>query len=178
MQAEGGTGFYNWFSHDTSIALIKGTGIVKSEEVGSTTIKVMDSQNQKNFDTIQLVVEPVSHLLWVQEHMEVKAGEQALISLMATDKDGRKFTNCTSAMVDFETKGDTSLYLEASFVSEYSSVVDYVVTEKEGLLHTRHLFDSQPKARVASELVDEKLSPSDSAVVFHNNFGICSQRQI
>jgi len=108
--------------------------------------------------------------------MEVKAGAGAVISLMATDKDGRKFTNCTSAMVDFEMKGDTSLQLDEAFVSSYKAIVDYVNSEKEDLLHIRHLFDTQPKATIKSELVEQALSHEESEVAFHNNFGICSQR--
>ena len=65
MRATGGTGFFEWFSKDKHVAQIKGTGVLFSEEVGKTTVKVFDSKNQKNFDTIEVIVEPVAHLLWL-----------------------------------------------------------------------------------------------------------------
>lgn len=173
MKAEGGTGFFEWFSKDKHVAQIKGTGILYSEEVGKTTIKVFDSKNPKNFDTIEVVVEPVAHLIWLQEHLEVRSGDKARISLMAVDKDGRKFTNCTSLQANFETKGDTTLQLDAAYTSNYQSLLDFVAVEKSDLLLTRHLFDSQPKAALKSELKLKELTVIEQDVQFHNNFGIC-----
>lgn len=75
MQATGGTGFFNWFVKDNSVASIKGSGVLTSEEVGKTIVKVFDTHNQKNFDTIEVIVEPVGHIEWLEAHMEVKAGD-------------------------------------------------------------------------------------------------------
>lgn len=108
--------------------------------------------------------------------MEVRSGEKDRISLMAVDKDGRKFTNCTSLQVNFESKGETTLQLDDEYASNYQSLLDFVDIEKIDLLYTRHMFDKQPKANLKSELKLKELTEHEKEVQFHNNFGICLQR--
>jgi hypothetical protein len=48
MQALGGSGHYKWNVLNQDIAVISGTGLVRSKEVGSSIIMVQDSLNSRN----------------------------------------------------------------------------------------------------------------------------------
>lgn len=49
---------------------------------------------------------PIVSLSWLEDHLEIKKGdEDAVISLIAKDKHGRKFTNCTSLDATYDLKG-------------------------------------------------------------------------
>jgi hypothetical protein len=49
LSAKGGSGYYHWSIEDPKIATISGSGLLKSESEGITTITVRDSLNQKNY---------------------------------------------------------------------------------------------------------------------------------
>ncbi len=72
LSALGGSGFYQWSIIDESIAQISGSGIVKSVDVGVTTVIVRDSLNQKNSHSISVEVTPIASFGWLEDHIEVK----------------------------------------------------------------------------------------------------------
>ena len=68
---------------------------------------------------------------WLEDHIELKsedlesAGESSLVSLIALDRLGRKFTNCTSLETGFEIKGEGNL-VGQDLKSSYDSISTYV----------------------------------------------------
>jgi hypothetical protein len=107
MQAKGGSGTYVWSSADSSVARMTERAHLWSVGVGSTYIKASDLHNPDNFATILVEVSPVHHLIWLEDRLEAKKGvETALLSTIAVDFRGRKFTNCTSLEFRYEVKGD------------------------------------------------------------------------
>ncbi len=57
--------------------------------------------------TINLEVTPVFTLTWLEDHIEIlKQTEETYLNAIALDAKGRKFTNCTSVMTQFELKGE------------------------------------------------------------------------
>lgn len=49
--------------------------------------------------TINLEVTPVFTLTWLEDHVEIQMNtEEAYLSAIALDSQGRKFTNCTAVM--------------------------------------------------------------------------------
>lgn len=96
LNSTGGSGFYSWMIEDTFIAEISGSGLVRQKEIGKTYIKCIDSLNKRNFATLDLEVISISSLGWLEDHMEIKNKEEGIISIIAYDRFGRKFTNCTS----------------------------------------------------------------------------------
>ena len=47
--------------------------------------------------TINVEVTPVFSFTWVEDHIEIQKNiEEAMLSIIALDQQGRKFTNCTS----------------------------------------------------------------------------------
>ena len=61
-------------------------------------ITVRDNLNHKNQATIRLEVVPIYQLVWVEDHLEIKKDgfDQGILNVIAVDKQGRKFTNCTA----------------------------------------------------------------------------------
>jgi hypothetical protein len=104
---------------DENVAQMSGSGVLKSLEVGVTTVIVKDSLNLKNFDTIKVEVTSIASFGWLEDHIEVKkSSEKAILNLLAFDKLGRKFTNCTSVDASFELKG-------AGIVSQERNIKNY-----------------------------------------------------
>jgi hypothetical protein len=65
-----------------------------------------------NYDSITLEVEPIDRLGWLEEKLEIKSdGDYDLISLIAFDKNGRKFSNCTSTAVSFSMRDQNVIEL-------------------------------------------------------------------
>lgn len=106
---------------DPEIATVQGSAIVRSMQVGSTKLIVRDHRNYENWDSIDVEVAHVNHMHWLEEQIEAKAaytegmdyieGETRTMSLMAFDKQGRKFTNCTAINPTFSLKGDGNIEL-------------------------------------------------------------------
>ena len=75
-----------------------------------------------------------------------------MISLIALDRAGRKFTNCTSLDTSYEIKGEGNL-IELKTKSDYKSVYDYISgSEILSLLTLRQKFDENPSKIYASDL--------------------------
>jgi len=113
MRALGGSGTYVWSSSDPTIARMAEREKLWSVNVGSTIIKASDLHNPENFATIVVEVQPVHHLTWLEDRLEARKGvDTALLSSIAVDFRGRKFTNCTSLEFRYEVKGDGATHDE------------------------------------------------------------------
>lgn len=90
-----------------------------------------DHRNKQNFAYIDVEVATVNQLKWLEEHLELRSenatttGEVTTISLIAVDRAGRKFTNCTSLETSFSVKGEGNL-VDLGNQSSYSSISKYV----------------------------------------------------
>lgn len=71
LHAEGGSGFYQWYIEDSSVATISGSGLVKSKEIGKTKVIVRDNLNSRNSKTINVEVTPVFTFSWLEDHIEI-----------------------------------------------------------------------------------------------------------
>lgn len=106
LTARGGSGFYHWQIIDKTVATVSGSGLLRSVDQGATTVIVRDTQNQRNTHSIKVEVSPIISLEWLEEHVEVKKdAEVAILSLIAFNKNGKKFTNCSSVDISLELKG-------------------------------------------------------------------------
>ena len=68
----GGSGYYHWSINDEKVALISGSGVVRSVNKGVTYAVVKDSLNPRNYHSIKIEVAPVMLLKWLEDHSEVK----------------------------------------------------------------------------------------------------------
>ena len=133
--------------------------------------------NPDNFATIVVEVQPVHHLIWLEDRVEArKMVETALLSTIAVDYRGRKFTNCTSLEFSFEVKGD-GVIKDEPVTGDWATLQAFVRDEKAlELIKLRQRFDKEPSAIFSSDLkAGQVLTPHDLEVIQHNNFGICDQ---
>jgi len=74
-------------------------------------------------------------------------GEVRVLSLIAIDSKGRKFTNCTAVRPSYELKGETFVNLSENYdqqqtSSKYSLIKSYLgAKENEDFIKTRQRFD-------------------------------------
>jgi hypothetical protein len=126
ISAIGGSGYYQWSILDERVAQISGSGLLRSVDAGITTVIVKDSLNQRNYHSIKVEVTPIASFSWLEDHIEVKkATEKAVLNLIAFDKHGRKFTNCTSVDVTFELKG-AGIISQDKQIRKYEALQSYV----------------------------------------------------
>lgn len=71
--------------------------------------------------------------------------------MIALDRQGRKFTNCTEVDFSFITKGDGNVNLMKQNEKSYESLVAYV-SESEDLITLRQRFDENPSKVYLNEL--------------------------
>lgn len=68
---------------------------------------VYDTDNNLNVHSINLEVTPIYQLIWLEDHIEIKKQvEDGMLNVIALDKVGRKFTNCTAISTMFDLKGE------------------------------------------------------------------------
>ena len=72
-----------------------------------------DLRNPHNFAQISVEVAYPAKLKWLEDQMEMMSGdysstvgEKGVINVIALDKQGRKFSNCTSLQFDYKTKAE------------------------------------------------------------------------
>ena len=128
--------------------------------LGKTQLICRDHKNLNNWDAIDVEVAQLNQLSWVEEQVEIKAsslptpttrgdqakpyGEVRVLSLIALDSKGRKFTNCTSVRPNYELKGETFVGLSEVYDAEnkYSLIKSYIGAQaNEDLIKTRQRFD-------------------------------------
>jgi hypothetical protein len=101
---------------------------------------------------------------------------QVLLSSIALDARGRKFSNCSSLEFNYEVKGDGAVRGDA-VTGDWETLQAYVKS-KEGLdlITMRRRFDLEPKAIYEEDLKQNKdVTKEELKVMQHNNFGICDQ---
>lgn len=183
VTAKGGSGVYTWSVANPAIASVEGSAVVKSLKVGKTKLQLQDHRNKQNFASIDVEVATVNQLKWLEDHLELKgenvtgSGESSMISLIALDRAGRKFTNCTSLDTTFDIKGEGNL-VDLKTKSDYQQVHNYISNaETASLLILRQKFDENP-TKLYSQDLPEGDQRVDTTIMLHNHFGICSQTTI
>lgn len=69
--------------------------------------------NSRNFFELNVEVTPVFYLKWLEDHIEIeKDNEIEILNVIAVDKLGRKFTNCTAVYPRVEIIGAKFMQLE------------------------------------------------------------------
>lgn len=148
LSSKGGSGVYMWSIVDPKVASVQGSAQVKSVSLGKTQLICRDHKNFNNWDSIDIEVAQLNQLSWVEEQVEIKAsspstatttrgdqakpyGEVRVLSLIALDSKGRKFTNCTSVRPSYELKGETfvslsEVYDQQQTSSKYSLIKSYL----------------------------------------------------
>ena len=108
-----------------------------------------------------------------------------MLSLIALDSKGRKFTNCTAVRPSYEVRGETIVTMaeddsELKGSSKYQAVKEYVMSEEnDTLLRLRQRFDEQGEIVFQDDLVQGEGTPQLSELLMrHNNFGICAQQTV
>lgn len=121
-----------------------------------------DHKNHNNWDAIEIEVAQLNQFTWIEEKVEIKSGtptapavaaksdqankalgEIRVLSLVALDSKGRKFTNCTAVRPDYELKGETFVRVSDNYDSQtrgtkYELVKKFVgATTSEELILTR-----------------------------------------
>ena len=70
LKAIGGSGTYVWSSADPSIARIGERARVWSVKAGITEVRASDLHNEHNYAIIMVEVQPVHHLIWLEDRVE------------------------------------------------------------------------------------------------------------
>lgn len=85
-----------------------------------------------------------------------------MLSLIALDNKGRKFTNCTSVRPEYEIRGDTFInfgegYDSMQTLNKYNLVKNYVqAATNEPLLTLRQKFDEEKGVTFSADLQSNK----------------------
>lgn len=99
-----------------------------------------------------------------------------MLSLIAHDNDGRKFTNCTAIDAAFDLKG-AGILTPLVTPKDYSDIKTYVIRNRE-LMDLKQRFEMHPSATFLSELKNASIITEQNQQFFtHNNFGICQQQR-
>lgn len=112
---------------------------------------VTDTQNNRNVHTIKVEVTQIVALRWLEDHIEVKKNEEdALLNLIAFDREGRKFTNCTSVDATFDLKG--AGILQPVFRQKSFDAIHGYTAENVNILDLKQRFEMTPSANFGTEL--------------------------
>ena len=127
--ARGGSGVYEWSVLDTAIATVEGSAVVSGLKIGKTKLVVCDHRNHQNKAAIEIEVATIHQLKWLEDQMELSAqqGGSQIVNVIALDRQGRKFTNCTAIYPSFSTKGEGNIKIvQHSADFKYDAVRSYV----------------------------------------------------
>lgn len=176
--AVGGSGVYRWTVEDPNIVSIEDSVMIRSLNVGKTTVTVYDDRNSQNFATITVEVAQISQLSWLEKHMELQGKEADIatrnvtLNVIAQDRLGRKFTNCTSVPMTFNTKREGKITVgEKSPHADFAHLSAYL-RENYATVALKNRFDHSPSTIYDSELPEDSWSEEE---VLRDNFGICQQ---
>lgn len=176
---------------------MQGSAVIKSVGLGKTQLICRDHKNHNNWDAIDIEVTQLNQFTWIEEQVEIKAaatqaksdqakafGEIRVLSLVALDSKGRKFTNCTSVRPDYELKGETFVRVSENYDSQsrstkYDLLKHFVGAEtNQELISTSQRFDEQPAVTYSKDLKTEGTPILTQILMKHNNFGICAQTEV
>jgi hypothetical protein len=133
------------------VVLVSGSGVLKSVSEGLTTVIARDSLNPRNYHAIKVEVRPIVTLKWLEDHSEIKKNvEDVTLNLIAFDKEGRKFTNCTSMEVSFDLKGE-GILAPLPTSRKYGDITVFAAKNKE-MLNLKQRFDESPQANFVHDL--------------------------
>ena len=82
LQAFGGSGFYQWNSHQYSIATVTNKGLVKAGGVlGTVKIRVRDLKNLGHYGEATIMVLPPDEMHFLPTHVEAEIGQSLALPL-------------------------------------------------------------------------------------------------
>jgi len=123
----------------------------------------------------------VHHLIWVEPRVEAqRAVDTALLSSIAVDHRGRKFTNCTTLEFSYAIRGDGATHTDEPVRGDWDTLQGYVKSEAgRELIGLRHRFDQEAAVVWGSALKPaQQLGADELEILQHNNFGICDQVRV
>eukprot|EP01022_Parablepharisma_sp_SALTPOND_P034856 TRINITY_DN932_c0_g1_i1.p1 TRINITY_DN932_c0_g1~~TRINITY_DN932_c0_g1_i1.p1 ORF type:complete len:2036 (-),score=158.71 TRINITY_DN932_c0_g1_i1:14-6121(-) len=173
LEAVGGSGAYKWDSENAEIAPITAQGTVFGLKLGSAKVMAYDALNPWNNDTIEVEVSRVAKLVWMEEKMELPSDSKEIVSAIALDSRGRKFTNCTEVPLSWTIKDETIAKIRngEQGPSSYEALKAYVHGPGKELIKLRHSYDQAESGKATPATFNEWEQ-------LHNAFGICGQRTI
>lgn len=99
-----------------------------------------DDRNHNNFAKILVEVRPVVSLDWLESRIEIdNIKGHAILSSIARDSIGRKFSNCSGLNIEFLSHGEGALL--DSYKVTWSELMKYSFDNKE-LLELSHSFET------------------------------------
>lgn len=181
LEATGGFGSYRWESANAAVATLTSQGTVYGLQLGVTRGYVFDALNKLNNDSIEIEVARVGKLDWLEEKLELSISSVEILSAIALDAKGRKFTNCTSIPLEWSIKDETILKMKEDYNNfPYSSIQKYVNGDKKEIIKLKHYYET---VEDTSEKTDERIQrlidkAFNSKLQLHNLFGICGQKEV
>lgn len=177
LSATGGSGTFHWETDHPAVAAVKGQAYIRSNMAGATTLWLRDHKNPNNYDKIEVEVQVVQNFEWLESRIETaKENSSVVLSAIARDSRGRRFTNCSSLELDYHVKADGAVLLPGARHSSWDDLQAFVSDKNQmELIKLKEMFDRNPSAQFKDQLVQEKFTPAQYAVLAHNNFGICDQ---
>ena len=159
LHATGGSDLYTWQTENNSVAYVTVHGLVSGNEIGDTFITLFDKKNNYNNATIKVIVIPIETIEWFEERQEIEIHKDSIISLIAKDKYGRLFSNCTSTNFQFATKEEDRLIINEYRFSYFE--ISNFVSENLNLILLRE------------KLINNRKFSGTNEDILYNNYGIC-----
>lgn len=180
LNSIGGTGAYHWSSFNETVVgtyaardlteFTTKVSEIRGVQKGKTIVKVQDQRNSLNFDTIEVEVEEVGSLTWLEPQIESElGGKTGYAALIAYDINRNKFTNCSSLILGFEAEEESDI-INFDTTGETWRRVKQFAEENTELLKLRKRFDSE-LVHFESELSEE--ADFSEEWDLHNSFGLC-----
>ena len=166
LKVTGGSFSLIWDSVDTGVASVAQNGIVFAHRLGTSTVSVIDSNNENNRDSIEIEVALVEKLVWEYERIELVEGSSQIAEVRGLASRERVFHNCSSIFLDWELrKGQEMLKVKSkNFVEDFARrngvcEIRNIEAVSEGqVLIAAHLINQaseisarQPEIRLSSE---------------------------
>ena len=105
-------------------------------------------------------------------------GEQGLLNVIALDRNGRKFANCSSLQFNYKIKGEGNVVIVPDSQTSYAALKDYLQSEQgSALISLKQKFEENPTVIYTSDL-PEGAPAMQQENMMYNNFGICEQVQV
>lgn len=109
LKVTGGSFALKWISSDNSVATVSSNGIVYAHRLGTTTVKVIDANNEYNQDSIEIESALVEKLVWENQRMDLTRGTNEQIEIKGLASNSRVFHNCSSMVLDWEQRKDSEI---------------------------------------------------------------------
>ena len=158
LKVTGGSFALRWDSSDNAIASVASNGIVYAHRLGTITVTVIDMNNEKNRDSIEIEVALVEKLVWEYERIEIVKGSSEISEIKGLASRGRIFHNCSSIFLDWELrKGQETLKVKNKILVEDDR-------RKNGVCEIRNIDAvSEGQATISTHLVNQATEISAKA---------------